>query len=294
MHFGRLSATMPMGSSIPLQPHPRAVEVPPEAALVCETAARSGGRVLLDWMGRFAVSSKGPSDLVTEADVASQRVIRQIVGEAFPTHAFIGEETLPELSAETAVVGSAVADDLRWMVDPLDGTSNYVHGFPAWCVSVALARGDDVLVAAIYDPLRDECFTATSGMGARLNGRSIAVSGCAQLSDALVAVSFPPQLTPESAPIADFLAVAPYVHSVRRTGSTALNLAWLACGRLDAFWVRRIACWDVAAGLLLCQEAGGVVVGFGAERSATVSLAQPAFIAAATAELAAALRGRMP
>jgi myo-inositol-1(or 4)-monophosphatase len=271
--------------------------IPADALRVSETAARAGGRVLLDWVGRFGVSNKGPRDLVTEADVASQREVRRILLEAFPEHGFIGEESLPEHAADGRP-GShhdAGGPPLRWMVDPLDGTSNYVHGFPAWCVSVALARGDEILVGTIYDPVRDECFTAQLGAGARLNGEPIRVSGRVLLSDSLVALSFPPHTTVDSVAVADFLAVVPHVHSARRTGSTALNLAWLACGRLDAFWVRKIACWDVAAGLLIFREAEGRLGGFadGPASLDWVSLDSPAFIAACTPEVLADLRARL-
>ena len=142
------------------------------------------------------------------------------------------------------------------IVDPLDGTSNYVHGFPAYCVSVALAYDDEVLAGAIYDPVADECFTAVLGGGARLENTVLQTTDPSELSEALVAVSFPPHVDRESIAVADFLSIVPHVHSVRRTGSTAINLAHLAAGRLDGFWVRRIACWDVAAGLLIALEAG--------------------------------------
>jgi len=272
--------------------------VPARALEVCEAAARAGGRVLLDWVGRFGVSNKGPRDLVTEADLASQREIRRIVLEAFPDHGFIGEESLPEHAADGqhADHQASAGPALRWMVDPLDGTSNYVHGFPAWCVSVALTRGDEILVGTVHDPVRDECFTAQRGAGAWLNAKTIAVSRCLLLSEALVALSFPPHVTSDSLAVADFLAVVPHVHSARRTGSTAINLAWLACGRLDAFWVRQIACWDVAAGLLIFREAGGLLAGFdtGSRTLASVPLDKPAFIAASTQDLLDALRARLP
>ena len=262
--------------------------IPDNALDVCESAARAGGRVLLDWVGRFGVTHKGPRDMVTEADFASQREIRRILLGAFPTHGFVGEESLPEHAAEAD--GPTAA--LRWFVDPLDGTSNYVHGFPAWCVSVALAAGDEILVWAIYDPTLDECFTARRGGGAFLDGRPIAVAGTSSLAESLVAVSFPAHVDPQSPPVADFLAVLPRAHSVRRTGSTALNLAWLACGRLDAFWVRRIASWDVAAGLVILREAGGCVRGFGAaaDPADEIPLDSPAFVAASTPALLEELR----
>ena len=251
-----------------------------------EVAARAGGDVLRDWRGRFAVSTKGPKDLVTEADLASQKTIREILLSRFPDHGFIGEEGVQD-SANSS---------LRWMVDPLDGTSNYVHGFPAYCVSVALAYHDEILAGAIYDPVADECFTAIRGGGARLENTVLRTTDPPQLSDALVAVSFPPHVDCESLAVADFLSIVPHVHSVRRTGSTAINLAYLAAGRLDGFWVRRIACWDVAAGLLIAAEAGAVVVpcrhpedSYEPPAQATVSLDRPAFVAAANQRVATGL-----
>jgi myo-inositol-1(or 4)-monophosphatase len=262
----------------------------PDPLAVCEAAARAGGHVLLDWIGRFEARQKGPRDLVTEADFASQREIQRIIAAAFPDHGFVGEEA--DAGADQRVTGSPghSGSGVRWIVDPLDGTTNYVHGFPAWCVSIALASGDDLLAATIFDPLRNECFTARAGGGAFLNGRSIRVAGVTEATDALVALSFPPHVAPDAPAVADFLAVLPAVHSVRRTGSTALNLAWLACGRLHAFWARRIACWDAAAGFLLVREAGGCVCRF-ADGGPTVPLDEPAFVAGATPELLAAIRG---
>ena len=188
---------------------------------VCEAAARAGGRVLKEWRGKFAVSKKGPRDLVTEADLASQREIKRIVLGAFPDHGFIGEESLPNESLpDVRAVGVTNGDDiigpsgLRWIVDPLDGTTNYVHGYPAYCVSVALARGDEVLVGTIYDPVREECFTARAGGGAFLNGVRIAVTRTESLSDALVAVGFPPEVTVDAPAVADFLAVLPHARAV--------------------------------------------------------------------------------
>lgn len=252
---------------------------------VCEQAARAGGRVLTDWVGKFKASTKGPRDLVTEADLASQAEIRRILLEAFPEHGFVGEESI------AGHASPANAGQPRWIVDPLDGTSNYVHGFPAYCVSVGLALGDELLVGVIYDPERDECFTARRGGGAACNGRPIVASGENDLAAAMVAVSFPPHVASDAQSVADFLAVLPHVHSVRRTGSTAINLAYVACGRLDAFWVRRIASWDVAAGLLIAREAGAVIGPFaGTLETAALSLDRPAFIAASSPDLYASLR----
>ncbi|MEY3205343.1 MAG: hypothetical protein RLZZ21_1674 [Planctomycetota bacterium] len=226
---------------------------------VCVEAARAGGRVLREWRGRFAVSRKGPRDFVTEADYAAQREIRRIVAAAFPAHGFVGEEAEAGGGQPASGEPGHSGRGLRWIVDPLDGTSNYVHDFPAYCVSIALADGDELLVGAIYDPLRDECFTARTGGGAFLDERPLRVPDVTDPAEVMAAVSFPPHVQADSPAVADFLAVLPHVHTVRRTGSTALNLAYVACGRLHAFWVRRISCWDVAAGLLIAREAGAAL-----------------------------------
>lgn len=262
---------------------------------VCTAAAHAGGRVLRDWVGRFAVSQKAARDFVTEADFASQREIRRVVGEAFPTHGFVGEEAEDGRPRPPAGQPGHSGTGLRWIVDPLDGTTNYIHGFPAWCVSVALCDGDAILVGAVHDPLRDECFTARRGCGAWLDGRPLAAPRVTDLGDAVAAVSFPPRITAESPAMADFVAVVPHVQAVRRTGSTAINLAWLAAGRLHAFWARQVACWDVAAGFLILREAGGAVGAFTAPADGpdVVRLDDPAFAAASTPELLAELRGRL-
>jgi myo-inositol-1(or 4)-monophosphatase len=261
----------------------------PDPLEVCQSAALGGGQVLREWVGRFQATSKGPRDLVTEADHASQAEVRRILLGAFPEHGFVGEEGdagRPPLPPGTS---GHSGSGRRWIVDPLDGTTNYVHGFPAYCVSIALADGDDLVVAAIYDPLRDECFTARRGGGAWLNGKPVVAAAVEAAADAVTAVSFPAHVTPDSPAIADFLAVLPRTHSVRRTGSTALNLAYLACGRLHAFWVRRISCWDVAAGILIAREAGGVVGPFRGGPDA-IPLDDPGFIAASTRPLYEAFR----
>jgi len=204
-------------------------------------------------------------------------------------------EALSELRPDDAVLSEEGRDDRRrlgcervWIVDPLDGTTNYVHGYPAYCVSIALAEHDRLLVGVIHDPVAGETYTATRGGGAWRNGSRLAVSSVRHAEDALVSVSFPAHPTAEAIAVKDFLAVLPHVQAVRRSGSTALNLAWLAAGRLDAFWVRRIRSWDVAAGLLLVREAGGTVVDFawdGRRQPGDVPLDEPAFIAGATADL---------
>lgn len=261
----------------------------PDPLPICESAARAAGSVLAAWRGRFTATAKGPRDLVTEADHAAQREVRRIVLAAFPDHGFVGEEAEAASPAVPAGRSGHSGAGLRWIVDPLDGTTNYVHGFPAYCVSVALADGDDLVVATIYDPLRDECFTAGRGRGAFLNGVRITAPPVTEADQAVAAVSFPPHVTLDAPAVRDFLAVVPHVQAIRRTGSTALNLAYVACGRLHAFWVRRIACWDVAAGVLIAREAGCAVGGFAGAGDA-LDLDAPAFIVASTPPLLATLR----
>ncbi len=266
-----------------------AASASPDPLEVCEKAARAGGSVLHEWLGKFTASSKGPRDLVTEADHASQHEVRQILLGAFPSHGFVGEEGeggRPPLPPGTPGHGGV---GTRWIVDPLDGTTNYVHGFPFYCVSIALADEHGLAVAAIYDPLRNECFTARRGEGAWLDGKRLVAEPVVDPADAVAAVSFPAHVTPESPAVADFIAILPHVHSVRRTGSTALNLAYLAAGRLHAFWVRRICCWDAAAGILIAREAGCAVGPF-AGGPDEVGLDDPGFIAASSIALLGSLR----
>jgi myo-inositol-1(or 4)-monophosphatase len=240
---------------------------------VCESAARAGGRVLLDWLGKIQVTEKAPKDLVTEADVASQRAIQQLIADSFPEHGFLGEEGDPPNGKVSC------NQPFRWIVDPLDGTTNYVHQFPGFSVSVALEHEGELIVGAVFDPLTEECFLATKGKGTFLNGEPISVSYCELLNNALVAASFSANVDAESAEIARFLAVLVECQALRRLGSAALNLAYVAAGRLDAYWATSVKTWDVAAGVLLVREAGGIVTGIdGGE----FDLSRPTFAAAAT------------
>lgn len=252
--------------------------------LIAERAARSGGDILLDWEGRFRTREKAPRDLVTDADLASQEAIRTLLAREFPDHAFLGEES--------AVVELPAGAQYCWIVDPLDGTANYVHGMPYYCVSVALAAGSRVVSGCVYQPRTGECFVAEAGGGAFLNGEPLQASGVTQLSQALLAASFSPKVQRDSPQIGQFVDALMAAQSLRRMGAAALNLAYLAAGRFDAYWAADTKVWDVAAGLLLVQEAGGVATGLTGQ---PVSLAQPAFAAAATpelhAELMALLRG---
>ncbi len=199
---------------------------------------------------------KGGVDLVTVADRASEKLIRERLAEAFPEHGIYGEEGTRE----------RLASEFRWYVDPLDGTTNFAHGFPQFCVSLGLEERpagikpdlDGTLVAAvIYDPMRNELFTAERGRGAWLNGKPMRVSRVAELGEALVATGFPSRKRHDSPNVHFYQEFTLRSHGVRRAGSAALDLAYTACGRFDAFWEFKLNPWDTAAGILLVEEAGG-------------------------------------
>jgi myo-inositol-1(or 4)-monophosphatase len=204
---------------------------------------------------------KGDVDIVTVADRTVEKLIRGRLGEAFPEHGIYGEEGTRE----------RMAGEFRWYVDPLDGTTNFAHGFPQFCVSMGLEQRpadlapdrDGTLVAAvIYDPLRNELFTAERGRGAWLNGKPMRVSRIPVLAEALLATGFPSRKRHASPNIHFYQEFTLRSHGVRRAGSAALDLAYIACGRLDAFWEFNLNPWDTAAGLLLVEEAGGKITDF--------------------------------
>ncbi len=238
----------------------------PEFLDTCEEAVRRGGALLLEKLGKVEAREKGPSDLVTEADLASQEVLRKLVLGRFPDHSFLGEETdhdrpaQPVLRRQHGNHGGADRAEYRWLADPLDGTTNFVHGVPHFCVSLALERSGDLLVAAVFNPVSGECYTAAAGQGARLDGKPIATSGVTELKQSLAAAGLPPAVEPHSADLRMFLKAIEACQAVRRTGSAALNLCYLAAGRFDVNWCYSTKIWDVAAGVLLVREAGGVVV----------------------------------
>jgi myo-inositol-1(or 4)-monophosphatase len=248
-----------------------------ELLSVAEEAARAGGRELMAWRGRFQAREKGRHDLVTDADLASERAVRKVIGGRYPEHGILGEE---------AAAADALEQEYCWVVDPLDGTTNYVHGFPCYAVSVAATRRGVLLAGVVYDPLQDECFTAAAGCGAQLNGTPASTTACTAVGESLLAVSFPAHLVRESADLEAFLRVAPVCQAIRRTGSAALNLAYVACGRLDGHWAHEIHPWDSAAGVLLVQEGGGVATG---SDGRPFELAAGHYLAASTGELHEAL-----
>ena len=241
----------------------------PDFVTICEEGARAGGAVLKHWEGRFDVQEKAPADLVTQADLASQEAVRQVISQAFPDHAFVGEEDQSTDRPDA---------DYCWIVDPLDGTTNYVHGMPFYCVSVALESRGKILAGTVFDPVTGECFIAALGDGARLDGKLISTSGVSTVSDALIAVSFPPRIEANTQEIHDFIEVVGACQAIRRFGSAALNLAYLAAGRLDGYWAHTIYPWDVAAGVLILREAGGVVT---ALDGGPFDVWRPAFVASA-------------
>ena len=221
---------------------------------VCEDAARTAGKILQEMLGTTSVRhKKNPCDLVTEADIAAQKAIESIVIGAFPDHRFLGEEenTVPFIPP-----GSS---DFYWIVDPLDGTTNFVHGVPLFGTSIALTRGRDVLCGVFYNPMTEEFFSAAQGHGAFLNGKQIHTSTWQTLGEALVAVSFPTQIQDDSPDLVAFMRTVAVSQSIRRTGSTVLNLAYVAAGRFDATWAFTCHPWDIAAGTILVKEAGGIV-----------------------------------
>ena len=241
--------------------------------VTCEAAARAGGAELLAWQGRFSARQKSARDLVTDADLASQAAVRAVILTDYPDHGFLGEEK-PDFSQ--------LERPYCWVVDPLDGTTNYVHDFPCFSVSVAVAKQGKLVAGAIFDPLRQEMFSAAAGHGATLNGLPLATSSTCQLEEALIAVSFPPQMTLEMPDVRAFLQTAPLSQAVRRTGSAALNLAYVACGRLDGHWAFQIRPWDSAAGVLLVQESGGVAT---SATGGQYDLRQGDYLVASTPEL---------
>src|SRR5688572_1007548 len=199
---------------------------------VCLEAAHVAGEILRQWQGRFQTKEKGPKDLVTEADLAAQEAIRGILLTAFPDHDFLGEEDAADRKSKGLAPIPQRRSDFRWIVDPLDGTTNYVHGLPGFAVSIALPQADNIILGVIYDPLSQDTFVALRGQPPTLNGQPLATSGCTQADQALISVSFSPHVTRDSPEIARFIEAVLACQSVRRMGSAALNLAYVAAGRL--------------------------------------------------------------
>jgi myo-inositol-1(or 4)-monophosphatase len=220
-----------------------------------EIVLRAGEIQLAGRDAGFQVRKKGDIDLVTEVDLACERMCRQVVAERFPNHDILAEEFAsgPREPARSTH---------RWVFDPLDGTTNYAHGLPIFCASLSLEVEGRAIVGAIYDPTRQELFTAERGVGAFLNGRPLAVSAATALIDSLLVTGFPYDVHLRTGELvqmfSDFLGTA---RAVRRLGSAALDLCYVAAGRFDGFWEQHLKPWDVSAGALVVAEAGGMVTG---------------------------------
>ncbi|MEO8082764.1 MAG: inositol monophosphatase family protein [Ardenticatenales bacterium] len=230
-----------------------------------ESIARDAGALVLrHYEHGVGIDFKGDvGNVVTDADRASEALIVAALAERFPTHGVVAEEGGGSVGGvDGAGADSAAVGAVTWLVDPLDGTNNFASGFPVFAVTLAAVADGEILAGATYDPLRDEMYSAHRGGGATLNGRPMAVSRQAQLAAALVGTGFAyDKATAVDNNLAEVITIVPLVRGLRRAGACALDLAWVAAGRLDAFWERGPVAWDLAAGVLLVQEAGGRVTG---------------------------------
>jgi myo-inositol-1(or 4)-monophosphatase len=241
----------------------------------CEKAVRAAGAAIRGWIGKTSVQHKGPADFVTEADFAAQEVVKSTVLRAFPQHSVLGEED--QLAGDTPS-----KTEYRWVVDPLDGTTNFVHGIPHYAVSLALQHHGQILVGTVLDPSLNECFTAAVGQGAFLNGRPIRTSSAKRLSEVIAGTGFPANLQPDSPDLLVFNKALFRCQGVRRMGSASLNLCDVAAGRLGVLWGFSTKIWDIAAGVLLIREAGGVVT---SPEGGPVDLGTGRFLASANQDL---------
>jgi myo-inositol-1(or 4)-monophosphatase len=216
-------------------------------------AARSAGNIIMRAMQRMdkvTITEKKPNDFVTEVDQRAEQEIIAIIRKAYPNHAILGEES-----------GEQGQDDYQWVIDPIDGTRNFIHGFPYFAVSIGVLYKNKIEHGIIYDPVHQELFNATRGKGAYLNQRRIRVAQRKQLEECLLGTGFAYRHTDKDSPLPAnlFQTLLPLCGDVRRAGAAALDLAYVACGRLDGFWEMGLKLWDMAAGILLIKEAGGVV-----------------------------------
>jgi myo-inositol-1(or 4)-monophosphatase len=230
----------------------------PMLNIAVRAARRAGSIINRAALGAEAlvVKTKGANDFVTQVDRAAEEAVIDIVRKAYPDHGFLAEES------GTTSSGS----EYRWIIDPLDGTTNFIHGFPQYAVSIGIEHRGALAHAVVYDPVKNELFTASKGSGAFLNDRRVRVSRCLRLQGALVGTGFPfKEVTRLDLYLRQLKRVMASSAGVRRAGAAALDLAYVACGRLDAFWEMGLSPWDMAAGSLLIQEAGGLVGDLGGE-----------------------------
>lgn len=217
--------------------------------------ARDAGQLLLEKFGRVSISKKGDIDLVTEADLASEALIIERIKSHHPKHSILAEE-----SGNAVVIGGE--NRWKWIIDPLDGTTNYAHGYPCFAVTIALEHEGEIVVGVTFDPTRNELFAAERGRGASLNNKPLRVSQTESLSDALLVTGFPYNFKSRPDFAKNLNAFLLKARGVRRDGSAAIDLAYVACGRFDGMWEEGLNPWDVAAGVLLVEEAGGQVSGY--------------------------------
>ena len=221
--------------------------------------ARDAGAILVQRLGSAKITSKGDINLVTEADIASENLIIDRIRSYYPQHGILAEE-----SGEAVLVGGR-RSEWKWIIDPLDGTTNYAHGYPCFCVSIALEQAGQLEIGVVYDPMRDEMFAAERGQGATLNDRRIRVSSVEELNAAMLCTGFPYNVRERPDFAREFTNFTMAAQAVRRDGSAALDLAYVACGRFDGFWEDGLSPWDTAAGVLLIAEARGTVTNFNNE-----------------------------
>lgn len=220
-------------------------------------AARVGAAELERWRGKFSIREKGRADLVTEADVASQKLIKDVLLGKFPTHLFIGEEE--SVGKSPGDVRPDAGAPPAWVVDPLDGTANYAHDVPAYCVSIGLWHAGRAIVGVILDPRQNELFTAAVGQGAFLNGKPMRVSTVSSVEGAMLSTGFPANYEKQLRNLEAWKKITAHAQSLRRNGSTALSMAYVAAGRFDGYWAYDNYPWDVMAGAALITEAGGLL-----------------------------------
>jgi myo-inositol-1(or 4)-monophosphatase len=218
--------------------------------------AREAGKLLVQRLGVAKVTTKGDINLVTEADIAAENLIIERIRSYYPQHGILAEE-----SGEAVLVGGK-RSEWKWIIDPLDGTTNYAHGYPCFAVSIGLEHAGELVIGVVYDPMRDEMFAAERGQGATLNDRRIRVSSVEELNAAMVCTGFPYNVRERPDFAREFVKFTMEAQAVRRDGSAALDLAYVACGRFDGFWEDGLSPWDIAAGAVLIQEARGKITNF--------------------------------
>lgn len=244
-------------------------------------AAKAGAKELMSRRNDRVVREKGPKDLVTDADLASQQAIREVLQPAFNGYLFVGEEQGEHDPPDRVRRGELDAPPC-WVVDPLDGTVNYVHRLQSFAVSIGLHAQGKMCLGVVYDPITEELFTAVDGQGAQCNGQPVWASPCQELREALVACSFPAGVQVSDPEVARFLRVLEQCRSLRRLGSCALNMCYVASGRLDAYWATTVSAWDSAAGIVIARESGAVLTGYD---GSTLDPWDPKFCLSATGRL---------